>query len=294
MQARATLFVVSTPIGNLGDLTLRAMEVMRQVAAVAAEDTRRARALLSHLGVSGPKLLRLDAHAPEVNLRRVLELLESGKSVALLTDAGTPSISDPGAPLVRRVRERGLPVTVIPGPSALTASVALSGLVAGPFWFLGFLPRKGPRRRALLGRIQATREAVVLFESPSRTRLTLGELASLMPERTACVCRELTKVYEESVCGPLGELAARAEWRGEVTIVLGPGREESSQASTDPGDLDGQIAERLAAGDSVKDIARDLAAQTGLARRELYQRARALRGARGLREGPVVRGSGRV
>jgi 16S rRNA (cytidine1402-2'-O)-methyltransferase len=286
-----TLFVVGTPIGNLGDITLRAIEVLGQVAGVAAEDTRRARALLTHLGLGGKDLIRLDSHAPEHNLRRIVDCLVAGQSMALVTDAGMPSISDPGALLVRAVVARGLPLSVVPGPSAVTAAVAASGLVAGPFWFVGFLPRKGSGRRELVARIAACRDPVVLFEHPGRTRATLLELGASSPERLASVCRELTKLHEQIVRGPLAELGGQTAWRGEVTIVLGP--HEPPQAEPHAETLDRRIVERLRRGDSTKDIARELGAETGLGRRAVYARVQALRPlAGGVRPaGPTGRGS---
>jgi 16S rRNA (cytidine1402-2'-O)-methyltransferase len=272
---------VGTPIGNLGDLTLRAIEVLRQVSGVAAEDTRRARALLSHLGLDSKRLVRLDSHAPGANLGEVVRLLGAGESIALVTDAGMPSISDPGASLVRAVAAEGLPIAVVPGPSAVTAAVAASGLVNGPFWFVGFLPRKGRGRRELVSRIAATREPVVLFEHPGRTAGTLSELSAMSPERPATVCRELTKLFEETRRGSLAELAQQSEWRGEVTIVLGPGNPDRPEASHDPEALDQQILERIGRGDSTKAIARELGAETGLGSRAVYARVESLRNAAG-------------
>jgi 16S rRNA (cytidine1402-2'-O)-methyltransferase len=282
---------VGTPIGNLGDITRRAIEVLRQVSGVAAEDTRRARALLTHLELSGKELIRLDSHAPEQNLHRIVARLVAGQSMALVTDAGMPSISDPGALLVRAVAAEGLPVSVVPGPSALTAAVAASGLVEGRFWFVGFLPRKGSARRELVARITATRDPVVLFEHPGRTRATLSELGAESPGRAASVCRELTKLHEQIVRGPLGELGRLAAWRGEVTIVLGPHEPPRAEPRADT--LDQRIVERLERGDSTKDIARELGPESGLGRRAVYQRAQALRPvAAGIRPaGPTGRGS---
>ncbi len=273
------LYVVGTPIGNLGDLTLRAIETLGRVSCVAAEDTRRARALLSHLNIVGKQLLRLDSHAPDQNLAKVLADLESGAEVALVTDAGMPSISDPGALLVQAVTARGLEVHVLPGPSAVTAAAAASGLVEGPFWFVGFLPRKGGERRALLARIAVAPEPVVLFENPGRTHATLSELAASNGERPACVCRELTKLHEETVRGPLAVLAERSEWRGEVTIVLGRAG-TSPVERAHPEAVDELIRDRIQRGDSTRDIAREIALETGLGRREVYERTRALRACR--------------
>ncbi|MEB2312497.1 MAG: 16S rRNA (cytidine(1402)-2'-O)-methyltransferase [Sorangiineae bacterium] len=266
------LFIVGTPIGNLGDLTLRAVETLREVEHVAAEDTRRTRALLSHLGIHGKTLHSLDANASPEKVERLVERLAAGERVALVTDAGMPGVSDPGAALVRRATEREVPMTVVPGPSALTAAVALSGLVEGPFLFLGFLPRAGPKRRALLERLHASGEAVVLFESPNRTQATLAELAERNPERAACVCRELTKLYEETTRGSLRELAgATRDWRGEIVIVLAPWS-APRPVELDATLLESRIGARLAAGASVRTVADELLAESGLPRRELYAR----------------------
>ena len=265
-----TLFVVATPIGNLSDLTERAKQTLFDVDAVAAEDTRRTRALLSHLGISGKPLFKLDAYATEATLERCLSRLAEGERIALVTDAGTPSVSDPGTALVRRAADRAIGVVAIPGPSAVTTAVAVSGLVDGPFLFCGFLPRKGEKRRAWIERFFHTAEPIVLFEAPGRTAATLSELALAMPSRPACVARELTKLHEQVLRGTLAELAqGPGEYRGEVTVVLG-----SWQAPPTPQlelDVPRLIVERLEAGVGAKAIARELAEKTELSRRDAYQ-----------------------
>ncbi|MFC1641559.1 16S rRNA (cytidine(1402)-2'-O)-methyltransferase [Myxococcota bacterium] len=266
------MYVVATPIGNLRDLTLRSMDVLAEVDWIAAEDTRRTRVLLAHLNLRGKAILRLDTHAHADRVGRVVERLENGESGALVTDAGMPCISDPGAALVRAASERGLSVVAVPGPSALTAAVAVSGLVAGSFWFVGFPPRKGPERRALVTRIAGTQEPVVLFEAPGRTGSVLRELAELMPEREASVSRELTKAFEETRRGTVTELAQCADWRGEVTIVLGRWAGKATRPERTAYDIDRAIDDRLARGESAKSIARCLAHETGLSRRGLYAR----------------------
>lgn len=272
-----TLFVVGTPIGNLDDLTARAAATLRAVEHVAAEDTRRTRALLSHLDIHGKQLHALDANAPPQRVAGLVERLEAGESVALVTDAGMPAVSDPGAALVRAAAARGVRVEVVPGPSALTAAVALSGLVEGPFLFLGFLPRSGGKRRAALERVAATTEPVVLFEAPNRTAATLADLAALEPGRVACVCRELTKIHEETVRGSLAILAEPArEWRGEVAIVVGPGTGRPAPR-LDDAELDARITERLDAGASPRTVTDELLADSGLPRRELYARIQRLK-----------------
>ncbi|HMJ15301.1 MAG TPA: 16S rRNA (cytidine(1402)-2'-O)-methyltransferase [Polyangiaceae bacterium] len=276
-----TLYIVGTPIGNLGDLTLRAIETLREVDRIFAEDTRRTRALLSHLEIHNKPVHRLDAHATPEHVHELGEFVERGEKVALVSDAGMPLISDPGATLVRELTARGLRLEVVPGPSAVSAAVALSGLVTGPFLFLGFLPRQGSKRRALLERIARAPEPIVLFEAPTRARQTLRELAELSPGRAAVVCRELTKMYEQVHRGTLAELAATESWRGELTLVLGELSEESvaEQERPPPDDaaLEARIAELLQSGAATKAIAGELAAWTGLPRRELYARVQAAR-----------------
>jgi 16S rRNA (cytidine1402-2'-O)-methyltransferase len=188
-----------------------------------------------------------------------------------VTDAGMPSVSDPGSALLRSAIRRGIHVEIVPGPSAVTAAVALSGLVDASFWFVGFLPRRGRVRAELLARIETFPDPVVLFEAPTRIAATLSELGARAPERQAALCRELTKLHEEVVRGTLAELAStERSFRGEITLVLG----HSSQPASVPTelDLDEEIARRLEDGASAKEIATELAATTGLARREIYGR----------------------
>ena len=272
------LYVVGTPIGNLGDLSQRASTLLAAVDRVAAEDTRRARALLSHLGLRRKAVVRLDAHATDSGIAAVLDELERGRSVALVSDAGMPAVSDPGARVVQAAVARNLGVVVIPGPSAVSTAVALSGLVEGPFSFVGFLPRRGRKRAEALERVARAAEPVVLFEAPGRTQATLSELAQAMPDRPAVVCRELTKLHEEAHRGTLTELCSVSTWRGEITIVLGAAGPiaPTSDCSAD-GSLEAAIVERLRAGASAKTVVAELAPTTDIPRRELYARVQALR-----------------
>lgn len=249
------LFIVGTPIGHLGDTTERAIETLRSVSHVFAEDTRRTRALLGHYGIDGKKVIALHAHSSERALALALEILEAGHAAALVTDAGMPGVSDPGAEIVRAARNHGIPISVVPGPSAVTAAVALSGLVNGPFTFLGFLPRKGSSRREALLEIQRSRMPTVLFESPHRAQRTFEELAEVCePEREVAVCRELTKHFEETLVLSLEELSRiEREWRGELTLVVARGPLGASAAGEDDWDVDSRIEELLAAGTSVKE-----------------------------------------
>ena len=232
MATLGTLFLVATPIGNLGDLTARAIETLRGCDRVLAEDTRRTRQLLTHLGIAGKPVERLDAHAGEHDVARVVARLVEGERVALVTDAGTPGVSDPGEALVAAAIAAGATVVPIPGASAVLAAIVASGLAGdGRFRFVGFLPRDGVARREAIALVCETPEAVVLFEAPSRVRGTLRELADATPERGACVARELTKVHEEFVRSSCAALAAdEREWIGEIVVVL---------AAHLPGDRDG-------------------------------------------------------
>lgn len=271
---RGTLYVVATPIGNLGDITLRAVEVLRTVDRVAAEDTRRTRQLLSHLGITGTPLDALHAHSSDRDVARLVERLEAGESIALATDAGTPSVSDPGDALVKWAIRAGVPVVPLPGASAVLAALVASGLASGAgFRFFAFLPRDGVPRREAITTVAATPEPVVLFESPERCADTLRELADAMPERQACVARELTKMHEELVRGTLAELAAREEgWRGEIALVLAAWSPEEHAAEIDDAALDARIDAELASGAHAKTVAEKLAAWSGRPKREVYER----------------------
>jgi len=270
VDAPGTLYLVATPIGNLGDITERAVKILRQVSQIAAEDTRRTRGLLSHLGITGKELHALDANATERAVERVVALLREGKDVAFVTDAGTPGVSDPGRALLNAALAAGVSVTTLPGASALTAAVALSGLVAGPFLFLGFLPRQGSGRQELLERIRQETLPVVLFEAPHRIAATLTDLAQVSPTRNVAVCRELTKLYEEVLRGTLTELAAtEREWLGEIVVVLGEGAKAAPLGSSDS-EIKVRAVRLIEGGASVRAVADELAESTGRSRREVY------------------------
>jgi 16S rRNA (cytidine1402-2'-O)-methyltransferase len=274
-----TLYVVGTPIGNLGDITLRALETLRAVSDVAAEDTRRTRALLTHFGISGKRLHSIDAHAGERELEKVVLSLSEGHDVALVTDAGMPTVSDPGAALVRAATAQNHRVLVLPGPSAVTAASALSGLVDASFWFVGFLPRRGQKRESTIERIARFPDPVIVFEAPNRLAETLADLAAVQPARSASVSREISKLHEETLRGSLSELAARVageDLRGEVTIVLGPAAADAGE-KLDDAELDARIDARLREGTPTKAIAAELAVLSGRPRREIYARVEALR-----------------
>ncbi len=267
-----TLYVVATPIGNLGDITLRAVSTLRDADRIVAEDTRRSRALLSHLGISGKPVDRLDASASASTIERVVEGLRSGERVALVTDAGTPVVSDPGTALVAAAVAAEVAIVPIPGPSAVTTAIAAAGLVTGGFRFVGFLPRSGEARREAIDLVRKTPESVVLFEAPQRCAATLADLARSTPTRQAVIARELTKLHEELTRGTLADLATKErEWLGEVTLVLGPLAPEATAGPTDEA-IDARIDAELGKGRRAKEVAEDVALETGRPRREIYAR----------------------
>jgi 16S rRNA (cytidine1402-2'-O)-methyltransferase len=274
------LYLVSTPIGNLGDITRRAVEVLTAAPLVVAEDTRRTRALLSHLAITHKELRSLNANSSPEAVGQIVARLAAGADVAFVTDAGTPAVSDPGRALVAAAVAEGIETRVVPGPSAVTAAVALSGLVEGPFTFLGFLPRRGGGREALLERIQYGTEPVVLFESPLRLAETLAELAELIPDRPAFVGRELTKLHEEGLRGSVRELGARSEaWRGEIVLVISAGEPRDALDAERRKLVEASLRAAIECGANPSHIARALAQASGLPRRELYARALELSGA---------------
>jgi 16S rRNA (cytidine1402-2'-O)-methyltransferase len=264
------LYVVATPIGNLQDVTARAKEVLRGCDAVIAEDTRHSGQLLKHLGIEKKPFLSLPAFDEAQRLGPILERLGQGETLALVTDAGTPAVSDPGALLVRRAVEQGIPVVPVPGASAAIAAVSVSGFAEPRFHFAGFLPRKGKARSAMLAEMRPLRAQIVLYESPHRLAETLRELSVTLGDRPALVARELTKVHEELARGTLSQLAERfsGEVRGEVVLVVsGAPQPEEDDAE----ELEREVRARLARGERPKEIAEGLSGSH--AKREVYQLA---------------------
>ena len=262
-----TLYIVATPIGNLEDLTPRAARILGEVALVAAEDTRSARLLLSHLGVRTPTI-RYDEHSAMRQTPRVLRALE-GSDAAFVSDAGVPGVSDPGAALVRAVTDAGHRVVPLPGPSAVTTALSVAGLPADAFRFIGFLPRTSKaRQRAFAG--LATGETVVFFETPHRFRAAIADLREVLGDAHVVVCRELTKLHEEVWRGTADEaLAHFAEPRGEFTVVLeGP---RKAKAAPDEALVRQQLAALKDRGVSRRDAAAEVAAQAGVSRRVAYR-----------------------
>ncbi len=266
-----TLYLVATPIGNLGDVTSRALETLKAVGFIACEDTRHSRVLLDHFGIGGKDLVSLPAFAEGQRAGRILDRIAQGEDCALVTDAGSPAISDPGERLVAEALERGLTVVPVPGPTALVAALSASGLPTGRFHFLGFLPRKGPERRAMLEEVANLSATLVLYESPRRLGETLADLQEAWGDRRACVARELTKLHEEFVRGPLSALAARyaaEEARGEV-VVLVEGRTGERRWSEE--ELKKALEDGLSRGEKLKALSTELARRAGWAGQEVYR-----------------------
>jgi 16S rRNA (cytidine1402-2'-O)-methyltransferase len=263
--------LVATPIGNLGDLSPRAVEALAGADLVACEDTRRTGRLLQHAGITGSDLLRLDDHTEERSAVVVVRRIGEGATVALVSDAGMPGISDPGERVVRRVVDAGHSVVVVPGPSAPVAAVAASGLATDRWCMEGFLPRKGSARSDRLAELAVEERTMVLFESPHRLAATLGEMVGVVgPDRRAVVARELTKLHEEFVRGTVAELAERfAEPpKGEIVLVL-----EGAPPPSEVGDerIRAVLAEARAGGASTRDAADEAARRLGVSRRRAYR-----------------------
>jgi 16S rRNA (cytidine1402-2'-O)-methyltransferase len=267
------LYVVATPIGNLGDLTARAKEVLAACDGVIAEDTRHSGHLLAHLGIHKP-LYSLPAFDESARVEPLVRRLAQGESLALVTDAGTPAVSDPGAVLVRRAVEEGVAVVPVPGPSAAMAAVSVTGFPEGRFHFAGFLPRKASQRAQMLSELAGLRAQLVFYEAPQRLLRTLAELRGALGDRAAVVARELTKLHEEVARGTLSQLEQRfaGEVRGEVVIVV---RGAPEAAPADPAALEEEVRSRLSRGESPRSIAEALSGSHP--KREVYRLALILR-----------------
>ncbi|HJP90074.1 MAG TPA: 16S rRNA (cytidine(1402)-2'-O)-methyltransferase [Candidatus Limnocylindrales bacterium] len=277
VPARGTLYVVATPIGNLGDVTLRALEVLKAVPLVAAEDTRITRRLFARYEV-GTRLVSFHARSGPARAGELLAHLRGGADLAIVTDAGTPIVSDPGEDLVTAWAAEGGTVAAIPGASAVLAAVASTGVAGARWGFEGFLPRSGRERKERLARIAGDDRSTVLFEAPGRLAATLRDLAGVCgAERPAAVCRELTKLHEQVARGALGELAAAVGGeipaRGEIVIVVGGAADARREEAPAPVDLDdgrARVRALVESGMRASEAARSVAAETGLPRRELY------------------------
>jgi len=273
-----TLHVVSTPIGNLEDVTLRALRILGEAEIVFAEDTRRTRILLDRHEIRA-SMRSLHAHNEAARVDQALAALASERAVALVCDAGTPLISDPGERLVAAAIEAGHRVEAVPGASAVLAALAVSGLPTEPFVFLGFPPRRASRRRVLFESYRGRPETLVLYESPNRVAATLAALRDVLGARRACLARELTKLHEEVVREPLPELAERYAGgaRGEVTLIVEGDRSAKAVSSLTPDDVDSEIRRLSSEGRPSREIAASLAERTGRSRRDLYARVVELR-----------------
>ncbi|MBU2550931.1 MAG: 16S rRNA (cytidine(1402)-2'-O)-methyltransferase [Proteobacteria bacterium] len=275
------LYVVATPLGNLEDLTFRAVRILGEVDMVLAEDTRRTRKLLTHYGLNVFCLSYREQNHARV-LPKILDHLENGRHAALVSDAGTPGLSDPGAPLVREVVRRNLPVVPIPGVSAPAVALSVSGLPAESYVFVGYLPARPADRRRTLEAVRAESRTLVLFEAPHRLASSLEDLESVLGDREAVLAREMTKINEEFIRGRLSEIAGRACGRegrvkGEVTMVVAGADSRAAEGLTR------RELEEIIQGDDrpVREIAADLSESSGMSRSDLYRLILDVTGRRG-------------
>ena len=273
--AAGTLYIVATPIGNLEDITLRALRILKEVDLIAAEDTRHTRKLLNHFAIH-TRLLSYYREKEMDRGREIVARLQAGENVALVSDAGTPGISDPGAVLVRLARQAGIPVVPLPGPSALTAALSAAGLEQHSFLFLGFLPSQKSQRQKLLRSLASCEHPLICYESPLRIEGLLADALDILGDRLALWARELSKTFEELQEGPLSELHALAAGRknkGESVVIIHPGvLSEPEGASVE----ELLLWYRDHSGLSLKDACRRLAADLGLSRSQVYQQALAI------------------
>jgi 16S rRNA (cytidine1402-2'-O)-methyltransferase len=271
-----TLFVVATPIGNLEDMSFRAVRVLGEVNVIACEDTRHTRRLLQRYAIATP-LVSYHEHNERVRTPELVRRLQAGESVALVSDAGTPLLSDPGYTLIRQAIASGVPVVPVPGPSAITAALSAAGLPTDRFVFLGFLPRKSAERRRVLEAVHAIPWTLVLFEAPTRVAATLKDLQATLGERPIALMREITKRFEEVLRGTPQEVLAQTQgrrWRGEVTVVVGGG---ATPLAAPLGDPQEELKTLLEAGIAPTEAVRQVAKAHGLPRRTLYDLAVRLR-----------------
>lgn len=275
-RAGGAVVVVGTPIGNLGDLSPRAVRALADADLVYCEDTRHSRKLLTHAGITGASLRSLHEHNERDRVEEVLAAVRDGRTVALVSDAGMPGVSDPGGRVVAAAARAGLTVTVVPGPSAVLAALVASGLPTDRFVFEGFLPRAGKQRRQRLAAIASEPRTTVMFEAPGRVAATLGDLARACGgERPVAVARELTKIHEEIWRGTLDDAelwATAARVRGEVALVLG-GAPEAVEATVDDEVLAAAVSERLSSGERTRGAVDEVAKAFGVPRRRVYDLA---------------------
>ncbi len=271
-MAAATLYIIATPIGNLEDITYRAVRILGEVDLIAAEDTRHSLKLLNHFSISKPLTSYFD-HNQQFKGERILNALRQGKSVALISDAGTPCISDPGYQLVRDAVAENIPVVPIPGACAAVAALSASGLPTDMFTFAGFPPSRQGKRRTFLGAMSALSGTLALYEAPHRLLDTLNDIREVLGERQVIVARELTKIYEECIRGTASEVRTSVSQgivRGEVVILIAPGDTVSQECEP----LETVLHRLMANGSlSIKDIAKQAAVISGVSRSEAYSEA---------------------
>ncbi|NCO67507.1 MAG: 16S rRNA (cytidine(1402)-2'-O)-methyltransferase [Nitrospirae bacterium CG_4_10_14_0_8_um_filter_41_23] len=267
-----TLYIVSTPIGNLGDLTFRALRVLKEADVIAAEDTRHSRKLLTHYGISKP-LISYWGEREKVKSAEIVERLHSGQSVALISDAGTPGISDPGAVLIKKAIEENIQVVSIPGPSALIAALSLSGLHTEEFIFIGFLPTKESQRQKILKDLSLERRTLVFYEAPHRILQTLKDMEKIFLERKAALIKEITKIHEEVLRGSIPEILTKIKKTtiaGEYVIAV-DGRTEEKKLTTE--DAISEVSALMKKGLGRKEAVKKIADAYGLSKKELYDKS---------------------
>lgn len=268
---KGTLYIVSTPIGNLEDITLRALRVLKEVDIIAAEDTRHSSKLLNHYGISKP-LVSYWGEKEKVKSEEVLSRLHAGQSVALISDAGTPGISDPGGILVGKAVEDGITVISIPGPSALIASVSISGLPIKEFTFIGFLPPKRTHRQKMLKELRMEKRTLVFYEAPHRILETLEDMSEIFGERKAALVKEITKIHEEALRGSLSDIINmlhNTTIAGEYVIIV-EGKKREDVSFDDAVD---ELRALMKKGKGRKDAVKMISEQYGLSKKELYDRS---------------------
>lgn len=269
---KSTLYIVSTPIGNMADITIRAIDTLKSVDLVAAEDTRHSKKLFSKYEIKTPLTSYFSAKE-EIKSEAIIETLKSGKNVALISDAGTPGISDPGHCLITKAIEEGIEIKTIPGSSAMISALTLSGLPTNRFVFEGFLPPKGGARKKRLETIEGEKRTIILYESPKRTIRTLKDLLKILGDRKVALARELTKIYEEVVRGNISDIIKLLEDRGlkgEVTLIIS-GKDESISNDSETIDIKAALASILKSGMSAKDAAEFASKQLSISKRVAYQ-----------------------
>jgi len=263
-----TLYAVATPIGNLEDISLRALRILREVKLIAAEDTRRTRQLLNAYEIKTPVTSYYE-HNKLTKLDYIMSRLEKG-DVALVSDAGMPGISDPGYELIAAASQRGFPIVPVPGPSTVITALAVSGLPTDKFVYIGFLPRKASERKRLLKSIAGESSTIVVLEAPHRLSATLDDILSLLGDRKIAVCRELTKVHEEIFRGTISEAMKHfAAPRGEFTLVIEGKREEKKPVMTE--EIERKLRSMRRSGKTAKEAIAEVAEESGLPKKELYR-----------------------